>query len=395
MPENYQSRFLKFFKKGLLEANIREDTSYYWLNRDFAESWNFLHAAYLASVQERQKKANDFFHKLSLKPDYVSVIPHSVYVKSQIDLKSDESRIGYDYGLIKARYTILSSEGEILADTRSFISPATIHLDQVLPALALALIGTQTGETREIFIHPSYAYGLRTRDDSGHYLKAIISVFEISPYTFSLDVHSLDSDETMSKLFDGYSDNKLKALGKKLAYNLGLMTWGFYQDCDESCHILEVLKHVDLAIKSEHRILSENQDQLANLMYAAFRKKSRSEKEYAERLFAQDETLTCLVPNRLYYKEIKGGTGDLIKRGDEVEIVYQLRNRFGQVFDQSPLYPQPSSLDLKRAKRGFREGLVGLKRGAKGILYIHPDWSGQDYYSPPYFRPFVAAEVEL
>lgn len=103
-----------------------------------------------------------------------------------------------------------------------------------------------------------------------------------------------------------------------------------------------------------------------------------------------NKEIRCLSESYLYYQPIQPGDGEPIRKGQMVSVKYTLETVNGILLEENTIV-----LDLKRAIRGFREGLPFMRRGEKGILYIHPEWGLKDYFSPPYFSPFLVAKFDL
>ncbi|CCB87169.1 macrophage infectivity potentiator [Parachlamydia acanthamoebae UV-7] len=131
---------------------------------------------------------------------------------------------------------------------------------------------------------------------------------------------------------------------------------------------------------------------LHRLSWNIYQKQHQRECEAATQYFLKFDTdrdpcLLTLNKERLYYRKIKEGNGEILKREDIPLLNYQIRLRNGEVvFDK---------VDLKRAIRGFKEGLVGRKIGEKGILYIHPEWGYQDFFMTPYADKLLEVNFEV
>lgn len=105
-----------------------------------------------------------------------------------------------------------------------------------------------------------------------------------------------------------------------------------------------------------------------------------------------DPQMSCLVKDRLYYKQINPGTGAVIKKDQKINFSYKLLTMNHHLIEEQK---EGEVLDLSRAIKGFRIGLVGKRVGEKGILFIHPDWGFKMYHTPPYYSPYLTAEFEI
>jgi FKBP-type peptidyl-prolyl cis-trans isomerase len=77
----------------------------------------------------------------------------------------------------------------------------------------------------------------------------------------------------------------------------------------------------------------------------------------------------------LKYEDLKEGSGDEAKKGDEVVVHYTGRLADGTKFDSSHDRKKPFSFQLGAGKviKGWDAGLVGMKVGGKRKLIIPPE----------------------
>lgn len=98
--------------------------------------------------------ANSFLRKLEATPGMNEVVKHKLYYKV-IQSGNGESISKFIHSpLISFKEKTLN--GEILSEYRSGIR---IPLSETISGLQKGLVGIKVGETREIFIHPEFAYG--------------------------------------------------------------------------------------------------------------------------------------------------------------------------------------------------------------------------------------------
>lgn len=99
-----------------------------------------------------------------------------------------------------------------------------------------------------------------------------------------------------------------------------------------------------------------------------------------------------IVKDRLYYRQIKPGNGSQISFDSLLNVAYILKSVYGNVIED---HREGVLLDLQRTFRCFRESFSKMRVGESGILYIHPEWGWKNYYSPPFFSPFLIAEFVI
>lgn len=169
-------------------------------------------------AKENLEKANSYFQSLNNSKDLQSVLLNKLYYKT-IDV--DENKITCKGSLVTVTYSIYSPLGHHISDGFH----EEVNLKNTIPGFAHGVMGMHIGETREIFIHPSLAYGFDSSDlDKCIYLKATVTLEkvhnegtlpEIKPLNldFLLDAEVLKSREINYK-------NGLMAKGAMISSHL-------------------------------------------------------------------------------------------------------------------------------------------------------------------------------
>lgn len=99
--------------------------------------------------------ANDHFETLSKDASLQSIVPKQLYFKTTFESSGKKLK---DSDRIRIGYVIEDPEGNILfANHDTWLS-----LSQTIPGFAHAIQGMRIGEKRQLFIHPSLAYGALT-----------------------------------------------------------------------------------------------------------------------------------------------------------------------------------------------------------------------------------------
>lgn len=111
---------------------------------------------------------------------------------------------------------------------------------------------------------------------------------------------------------------------------------------------------------------------------------------------AKKEGVTTLESG-LQYKELQPGEGKTPALDSRVTVNYRGTLIDGSEFDSSYARGNPAKLDVKRLIKGWREGLLLMKEGAKWELYVPPELgygkAGRDKRIPP--NSALIFEVEL
>jgi hypothetical protein len=140
--------------------------------------------------------ASNLFNSLANKQDVNCLIPQQLYYKT---IRGSQNKVECKGPLVSLEFSIFSPLGHCLAYERKVL----VNLKNTIPGFAMGIQGMKVGETREIFIHPSLAYGYETSIDKCSALRAIVTLLTIqdnTPYipsfnpldlSFVLDEHAL------------------------------------------------------------------------------------------------------------------------------------------------------------------------------------------------------------
>ncbi len=121
-------------------------------------------------------------------------------------------------------------EETILYDTRASGIPKELNLDSCITGFLHGILGMRVGEEREIYIHPSCAYGLYTRLEKGVYLKANIKLLKIYPNESFESIPPL-KDVDIEQEFPNDLEETYKISQQKTGYYRGYQTWIHYKKC--------------------------------------------------------------------------------------------------------------------------------------------------------------------
>ncbi len=129
----------------------------------------------ILNAKKHVEAAERFFSSLEESPEYSCLVEKQLYFK---EIKQGQGEIFDKPRIISVTYQIFNPEGSIIAETSSQV---LIDINQTIPGFAHGLKDMRVGGIREIFIHPSLAYGIYTNHQKGMYLRAVVSLERIHP----------------------------------------------------------------------------------------------------------------------------------------------------------------------------------------------------------------------
>ncbi len=222
--QEYDSEYLTYFIDGFGKKEVPQ-------SRTDRLAWFPSYRRELLEGKANLEKANSIFHSLDQVRDYESVTPGKLYYKI---LKNGKGKVACSGPLVSLEYSIFSPLGHCLDHQIT-----VLNLNNTIPGFAYGIKGMKVGETRELHIHPSWAYGFETSLEKCIHLKAIVTLLDIhdneSPIV-ALESHDL-SFLFDSKIISARDENYKMALIKKGA---------------EIANHLAKCKAIDLSIIQSH-----------------------------------------------------------------------------------------------------------------------------------------------
>lgn len=181
-----------------------------------------------------------------------------------------------------------------------------------------------------------------------------------------LTAFALKAEETEVKVD---MDILSEALGHNLAKSL--------KESGGGINIAKVCQGMQDEINGKPSPLTEEefQNQMLLKQGELFLEEAKTNLEEANEFLAKNakaEGIIEIIPQKLQYKIIKEGSGEVIKEHSTPLIHYEGTFIDGTAFGSS-LEDEPVSLPLDQTIPGFSKGLVGAKEGEKRILFVHPD----------------------
>ncbi|MDP1835527.1 MAG: FKBP-type peptidyl-prolyl cis-trans isomerase [Chlamydiales bacterium] len=149
------------------------------------------------------KEADLLFEKLALNSSFNSLIPsklcYRITKNGNGEPKCNGSNLSLSYSIFSPNDLCLATEKNVM-----------LNLKNTIPGFAAGIIGMQIGETREIYIHPSLAYGFNTSLDKCIFLRAVVQLHQIhdnrefDPNMSQLDLDFIKSNDHLRKVEDDY-----------------------------------------------------------------------------------------------------------------------------------------------------------------------------------------------
>lgn len=152
-----------------------------------ARVWKKYNQESLMEAKNNLLEADRFFSNLDLEQNLNCQIPQRLYWRT---VCQGNPAVSIASPMVKLTYSIMSPVGHCLAVQNHIL----INLENTIPGFQQGVQKMHVGETREIWIHPSLAYGLDTSLNKCIYLKAIVTledVLESKPFVPSNEMIDL------------------------------------------------------------------------------------------------------------------------------------------------------------------------------------------------------------
>lgn len=179
-----------------------------------------------------------------------------------------------------------------------------------------------------------------------------------------------------------------KAFGHIIAKNL--------QSLGSEFDVKSILNGIEDSLSGKASPMSEEDTMqaVAAKQEESFKKESEKNLKEAETFLKQNQSekgVISLEEGKVQYKKLQSGKGDSLDEKSSPVIKYVGKYLDGQVFGQS----EKDTITLNDTIIGFKKGLIGMKKGEKRMIYVHPELGyGTSGYMP---RPntLISFEIEL
>jgi FKBP-type peptidyl-prolyl cis-trans isomerase len=190
----------------------------------FVNSIKYENLKALIEANKNIKIAEEYFDRLDKDSSFIRIIPHRLYYK----ILQEGSGIKLDKQInVTVNYAITSLDDQVLANT--FLGEGAVDIDllETIPGFLLGMKEMKVGEIREIFIHPSLAYGIYTNLEKGIYIKAKVQLIAFDKIQNENKLGSFKiSDLTIED--EPNIDLEFQEEIKKIGYADGYRIWQHY-----------------------------------------------------------------------------------------------------------------------------------------------------------------------
>ncbi|MBS0622357.1 MAG: FKBP-type peptidyl-prolyl cis-trans isomerase [Verrucomicrobia bacterium] len=139
---------------------------------------------WIAQARSNLAETERLLSRLSQNPAYEALQPGKLFVRTLKKGEGDVVQTTSD--AIEVSLCIYKLEDSDLLTCVSALQQSTFHLNDIISGLAHGVVGMQVGETREVVIHPDFAYGYNSNFEPCCALVAKITLHSIHPGTSSL-----------------------------------------------------------------------------------------------------------------------------------------------------------------------------------------------------------------
>jgi FKBP-type peptidyl-prolyl cis-trans isomerase len=231
--------------------------------------WDFCMQNKLLEIKNNIDNSNEYFDLLGQNNALTRVSNLPLYYKI---LKNGKGNPVKSFTEVFIRYSIEYPDGDVIVDTFKAKTPEKLDLHTLIPGFALGIIGMQKDEERELFIHPSLAYGILTALRKGVYIKARIQLIDSiesdqkEGIVFS-NVEILDLNKELTDL-GMLNEKKRLELCKSTGLTNGYQIWQHYKK-GSFYTLQQILEWIRIfeTTKTDHHISSFNDQNLINRLH--------------------------------------------------------------------------------------------------------------------------------
>lgn len=187
----------------------------------------------ILQIQENIRQADSYFTLLDETLSVHPIVPSRLYYKT---IKEGSGRVLNDETNVFVHYTFKDPNDAVIVDTWMAGTPVKLNLSETISGFAGGIKGMKIGEIREIYIHPSLAYGVFTTMEKGIYLKAsvqLIAIEEDQTGSTSRELILANMDINLYANQKEYNDQVYQELEKKVGYACGYNLWQHYKKGQE------------------------------------------------------------------------------------------------------------------------------------------------------------------
>ena len=193
---------------------------------------------------------------------------------------------------------------------------------------------------------------------------------------------------------DNFKDLLISALSiEEHAYLWGFKIWAHFKSGSKLYMLEEVIKALNSSFSTPQTLSDMTTRAMRQIMNPLhlylYSKHQEAENAKGEQFF---RSKNIAPPNKSFYESTSVGLGRAVDLEDTVRIKYKISTFDGILIgDGGGNFVE---LDLKKTISGLREGLLNMREGSCGTLYLHPDKGFSNSWSLP-IRPFTVISVQI
>ena len=262
-PE-HDNEWMEFFTRGMRvvenDGSLLSSHEWYHLLDNYRDVENALRG------KLNLMQCEELFSKLTDRKELTCLVPGKLYYK--VIRKGKGEIITTSFAVVEMEYVIKNHLGKILC-TSEAEDESSIDLSNCIAGFAEAIKGMSIGEEREIYIHPTLAYGESSQFHPNAGLIAevkLVRIFEQEKMEGEQPILTLSLDaESSDKLL---LQQKHQDLRNQLALQLGARTWAHFKKGKSAGYSLEqVIESLLKANEHESPALNQEEEQLLTKLH--------------------------------------------------------------------------------------------------------------------------------
>lgn len=131
-----------------------------------------------STTRPRYEKTKNIFKEIKELENIGTIEPNKIYFRTQAS-SSSTKRISETTESIKAYILVQDCNGRVLHGSHSLLPPDHFKLSELIPGVSHGLKNMALNESREIWIHPDYIYGIGSEFAEGAPIKVTIQLLDI------------------------------------------------------------------------------------------------------------------------------------------------------------------------------------------------------------------------
>jgi FKBP-type peptidyl-prolyl cis-trans isomerase len=201
---------------------------------------------------------------------------------------------------------------------------------------------------------------------------------------------------------------ELKSFQDKLSYSMGLDVGTYFKGMKEDINYDRLVLGITDAFKGNKQLLSPEEVATVQKEFAAkmqekqaaqIKEMQEKNKKVGDEFLAKNKDKKGVVVTKsgLQYEEVKKGSGEKVKDGDQIKVHYTGTFVDGTVFDDSRKRGEPAVFGVDQVIPGWSEAMKLMTVGSQYKLAIPSNLAYGEQGAPPVIEPnsVLLFDVEL